>query len=164
MSSVKYMMRQALMQAYIAYSLKEVPVGVIIVKNKLIVAKAYNQVERLNNPLMHAELLAISLACKAIGSKYLDGCDMYVTLEPCHMCSAAISLSRIDKVFYGPNDEKYGGMYSNTGFFYSAQKTYQKPEVYAEIMSSELQQLIKFFFLDMRSLKKDGPNLDLLCQ
>lgn len=149
------MMRQALMQAYIAYLFKEVPVGAVVVRENRIIAKAYNQVKTLNSPLMHAEMLAINLACKAIGSKYLDDCQMYVTLEPCHMCSAAIALARVKKLFYGPADEKYGGMHSNSGFFYMSQKNYKKPEIYAEVMNEQLKQMLQFFFLDMRFYKKD---------
>lgn len=83
-----------------AYNKGEVPVAAVIIKDNKIISKAYNNKETKKNPLMHAEILAITKACKKIGDWRLDGCDMYVTLKPCSMCSAIIEESRINNVFY----------------------------------------------------------------
>lgn len=96
----KYM-KIALKMAELAYIDGDVPVGAIIIKDNKIIAKAYNKREKTKNITDHAELIAIKKACKKIGDWRLNGCTMYVTLEPCAMCKGAISQSRIDKVIYG---------------------------------------------------------------
>ena len=90
----------ALKEAEKAYNSGEVPVGAVIIKNNKIIAKAHNRVEKKKNSTMHAEIIAITKASKKIKNWRLNDCDMYVTLEPCDMCKAAISLSRINKVYY----------------------------------------------------------------
>ena len=101
-------MRQALALAREAMSLGEVPVGAVVVKAGRIVAQAYNLRETLNDPTAHAERVALTLAGRAVGTWRLDGCTLYVTLEPCAMCAGAIVLSRVDRVVYGASDPKAG--------------------------------------------------------
>jgi len=101
-------MRRALLQA--SYGLKEdeVPVGAVIVYKEKIIAQAYNQIERLKDPTAHAEMIAITQAASFLKSKWLTGCALYVTIEPCSMCAGALVLSRIDKVIFGASDPKTG--------------------------------------------------------
>ncbi len=103
----KYM-KIALEEARKALDQDEVPVGAVILKDGIIIAKAYNQVEKEGSVLCHGEILAIKEASKVLGSKFLLGCTLYVTLEPCTMCSGAILNSRIDTLVYGANEEKTG--------------------------------------------------------
>ena len=98
----------ALREAERAFEEGEVPVGAIVVKDKVLVGRGHNQVERLNDPTAHAEILAISAACETVGSKLLDGCTLYVTLEPCPMCAGALVWSRLDRLVFGAFDEKAG--------------------------------------------------------
>ena len=101
-------LNEAYKQAIKAYDIDEVPVGAIIVKDNKIIAKAYNKKEKNNDPLGHCELLAIRKACKKINSWRLIGCDMYVTLEPCMMCLGAIIHAKIENVYYGCKDYRFG--------------------------------------------------------
>ena len=97
-------------QAIKARDIDEVPVGAIIVKDNKVIARAYNLKEKTNDPLGHAEILCIKKACKKVGDWYLKDCELYVTLEPCVMCSGAIINSRIKKVYYGARDLKGGAL------------------------------------------------------
>ena len=96
----------ALKEAKKAYNSGEVPVGAVIIKNNKIIAKAHNMVEKKKNSIMHAEIIAITKASKKIRNWRLNNCDMYVSLEPCDMCKAAILLSRINKVYYSVKKDK----------------------------------------------------------
>ena len=107
-------MEVALDAAKQAYEENEVPVGCIIVKDKHIVAQAHNLMKISKNQTNHAEKLAIDAACQALMTGYLDDCDMYVTIEPCHMCATAISFVRIRRLYIGALDEKSGGIYHNS--------------------------------------------------
>lgn len=105
----KYYMQLALKQAAEAHALGEVPIGAIIVApDGKLLAQAHNLVEQLKDPTAHAEILAIGAACQALGSKYLVGCRLYVTIEPCPMCAGAIRWSRLQRVIYGAGEEKFG--------------------------------------------------------
>jgi len=108
MEKYELYMRRALLQA--SYGLKEdeVPVGAVIVYKEKIIAQAYNQIERLKDPTAHAEMIAITQAASFLKSKWLTGCALYVTIEPCSMCAGALVLSRIDKVIFGASDPKTG--------------------------------------------------------
>ena len=106
-------MKQALISAERAYKHDAVPVGAGIVRDGEIIARGENMVQKKKNPTLHAEIVAINRACKKLGTKFLDGCDIYVSLEPCAMCATAISLSRIQNVFFAATDEKGGGILSN---------------------------------------------------
>jgi len=103
-----YFMQYALREAHNAYEADEVPVGAVIVINNKIIARAYNQVELLKDPTAHAEILAITSACNAIGAKYLPGATLYVTVEPCLMCCGAMYWSKIGHIVYGAKDDKNG--------------------------------------------------------
>lgn len=101
-------MQQALAEAQKAFDREEVPVGAIIVMNNRIIARAHNQVELLNDSTAHAEILALTTAFNFLGSKYLPDATLYVTVEPCLMCSGALYWSKIGKIVYGADDEKNG--------------------------------------------------------
>jgi len=106
--NTEYYMNIALSLAKKAYKKNEVPVGAVIVKDDKIISKAYNKKESKRNPICHAELIAISKACKKLKTWHLDDCILYVTLEPCMMCSGAIEQSRIKKVVYGTENYNCG--------------------------------------------------------
>ncbi|AAC07025.1 nucleoside deaminase [Aquifex aeolicus] len=108
----EYFLKVALREAKRAFEKGEVPVGAIIVKEGEIISKAHNSVEELKDPTAHAEMLAIKEACRRLNTKYLEGCELYVTLEPCIMCSYALVLSRIEKVIFSALDKKHGGVVS----------------------------------------------------
>ena len=108
LSDHEYFMREALKQAQEAYRMGEVPIGALITVGGRIVAKAFNQVETLQDPTAHAELLAITGACSALNSKVLKGCTLYVTLEPCPMCMAALRFARVSEIVFGAADPKGG--------------------------------------------------------
>ena len=101
-------MQQAMREAERAFEEGEVPVGAVVVKDGTLLGRGRNAVERLGDPTAHAEMLAVSAACEAVGSKFLDGCTLYVTLEPCPMCSGALVLARLSRLVFGAFDEKFG--------------------------------------------------------
>jgi tRNA(adenine34) deaminase len=104
----EYFMKQALAEAKQAAAEGEVPVGAVIVCDGRVIARAHNQTERLNDPTAHAEMLAITAATNVLGAKYLTGCTLYVTVEPCVMCAGAIGWSQISTLAYGASDDKKG--------------------------------------------------------
>lgn len=145
----KYMAR-AFMLAEQALDEGEVPVGALVVYQDRIIGKGYNQVERLNDPTAHAEMLALSAACESLGSKYLTGCTLYVTLEPCAMCAGAVSWSKIDRVVFGALDAQAGGCGSR--FNITGNKALNhKPELIHGIMEKDSEYLLKAFFSNKRS-------------
>ena len=101
-------MKQALIEARAAAAEGEVPVGAVVVCNNQIIARAHNQTERLNDPTAHAEMLAITAAVGVLGAKYLAGCSLYVTVEPCVMCAGAIGWSQVSTIVFGATDDKKG--------------------------------------------------------
>ncbi|WP_148277095.1 nucleoside deaminase [Methylocystis sp. SC2] len=132
-------------QARAAAAAGEVPVGAALVRNGEIIAAAGNRTLRDRDPTAHAEMLAIRQACAAIGSERLVDCDLYVTLEPCAMCAAAISFARIRRLYYAASDPKGGAVEHGPRFF--AQPTcHHRPEVYGGIRESEAAQLLRDFF------------------
>ena len=147
-------MNIAITEAKIAAELGEVPIGAVIVDSqKRILSSAHNEVQRSNDPCAHAEIIAIRKACLLIGSKNLLGCSIYTTLEPCAMCAAAISLSRIDSLYYGLNDAKSGAVESGARIFHHAQ-THHKPNVYSGFLEDDIYKLMKTFFSSLRKKKK----------
>lgn len=144
-------MRKALEQAFNAFSLGEVPVGAVIVEraSKEIIALGYNIVEESNNATKHAELVAIERACNILRNKNLKPYDMYVTLEPCSMCAAAISYSRIGRLFYGAVDPKQGAVESNFRYF-TQSACLHRPEIYSGILAEESSALLREFFQNLR--------------
>lgn len=106
----QYYMQIALKEAYKALKHNEVPVGAVIVKNGKIIAKAYNKREKTNDVTKHAEIIAISKACRKLKNWRLEGCTIYVTMEPCMMCCGAIEQSRISKIVYGAKNDNFGNL------------------------------------------------------
>lgn len=104
----EYFMRQAYLEAQKAFELGEIPVGAVVVVNQQVIARAHNLTERLHDVTAHAEIQAITAAAEFLGGKYLKGCTLYVTLEPCVMCAGALYWSQIDKVVFAARDEKRG--------------------------------------------------------
>jgi len=105
-----YFMKKALDEAKLAFDSGEIPVGAVVVCNNTVIAKTHNQVEVLNDITAHAEILAITAASNYLGSKYLDDCTMYVSLEPCPMCAGAIKWARLGRLVYAASDDKGGFM------------------------------------------------------
>jgi tRNA(adenine34) deaminase len=101
-------MKRALQEAERAFDAGEVPVGALVVRDDVIVGRGYNQVERLNDPTAHAEMIAITAACETVGDKFLTDCTLYVTLEPCPMCAGAMVWARLGRLVFGAFDEKAG--------------------------------------------------------
>ncbi len=139
----------ALGEARAAAERGEVPVGAVIVKDGVILAQAGNRVRGDNDPTAHAEMLAIRLACAALGDDRLAGADLYVTLEPCAMCAGAISAARIARLYYGASDMKSGGVAGGARVFSHAQ-CHHKPEVYDGIGAEAAEELLVGFFAKLR--------------
>ena len=142
-------MAKAVMLAEQAFEEDEVPVGAIIVRNNIIVGKGYNQVERLNDPTAHAEMLAISAACDTLEEKYLSECILYVTLEPCPMCAGGLVWSKIGTIVYGASDAKAGACGSAFNITQSDHLNH-KPEVIQGILEADCEYLLKAFFSSKR--------------
>lgn len=142
-------MSQALREAEKAYSLGETPIGAVVVKDGRIISRAHNLRETGKNALYHAEILAIDAACKALGGWRLHECDLYVTLEPCVMCSGAIVQARIKNLYYGADDPK-GGAVSSIAQIPSLDKLCHRPNAEGGIMAEECSEILKKFFRDLR--------------
>ena len=143
------LMRAALDEAKIAADLGEVPVGAVVAKDGQIVARAHNLRESGKNATYHAELMAIDAACKALGGWRLWQCELFVTLEPCPMCSGAIINSRLKRVVYGARDPKAGCCGSVTDLF--AMPFNHHPVVESGLRAEEAQALLQAFFKDLRA-------------
>ncbi|MCV2868087.1 nucleoside deaminase [Defluviimonas sp. WL0002] len=143
-------MERALEQARAAGLRGEVPVGAVVVApNGRVVAAAGNRTRELCDPTAHAEILVLRAACAAAGSERLSGHDLYVTLEPCPMCAAAISFARIARVYYGADDPKSGGVAHGARVFAHPQ-CHHAPEVYDGIGATEASRLLRDFFAERR--------------
>lgn len=138
-------MQIALDEARAAQARGEVPVGAVIVRAGEVIAQAGNRTLAEHDPTAHAELLAIRQAAAMLGSERLTDCDLYVTLEPCAMCAAAISFARIRRLYYGASDAK-GGAVENGVRFFSSPACHHRPEVYGGLSESESGELLKEFF------------------
>ena len=138
-------MDDALAEARGAEAAGEVPVGAVIVRDGAVIARAGNRTLRDRDPTAHCEMLAIRQAAAALGSERLTDCDLYVTLEPCAMCAAAISFARIRRLYYGAADPK-GGAVENGVRFFASPTCHHRPEVYSGINESEAAALLKEFF------------------
>ncbi len=139
-----FFMKQALREAEKAYEAGEVPVGAVVVCQNQIIARGYNQTEQLNDVTAHAEIIALTAAANYLGSKYLDDCTLYVTLEPCVMCAGALAWAQLDRLVYGAPDDKRG--------FMRFGKTLLHPKTKLEygILSEECSSLLKAFFKTKR--------------
>jgi tRNA(adenine34) deaminase len=142
-------MQIAMDEARAAGARGEVPVGAVVVRDGEMLALAGNRTLADRDPTAHAELLAVRDAAKKLGSERLTGCDLYVTLEPCAMCAAALSFARIRRLYYGAADPK-GGAVDNGVRFFSAPTCHHRPEVYGGIGESEAGELLKDFFAARR--------------
>ena len=142
-------MEQALNEAKSAALRGEVPVGAVVVFGGQVVARAGNRTRELCDPTAHAEVLAIRAACAALGGERLTGHDLYVTLEPCPMCAAAIAAARIGRLYYGASDPKSGGVAQGARVF-SHPQCHHVPEVYDGIGALEAEALLKAFFAERR--------------
>ncbi len=141
----EYFMRQALIEAHKAFDLDEVPVGAVVVANHKIIARAHNLTEKLNDVTAHAEIQAITAASEFLGGKYLIGCTLYVTLEPCVMCGGALYWSQIDKVVFAARDEKRGASKISDSIYHP------KTLVTNGLLAEESTRLLKDFFSKKRS-------------
>jgi tRNA(adenine34) deaminase len=138
-------MDDALSEARAANAAGEVPVGCVIVRTGKIIARAGNRTLTDRDPTAHAEMLAVREAARALGSERLTDCDLYVTLEPCAMCAAALSFARIRRLYYGAADPK-GGAVDNGVRFFAAPTCHHRPEVYGGIGESQAAGLLREFF------------------
>lgn len=151
-------MQRAIELAGKAYSVGEVPIGAVVVsrrKNKFgeIVGEGFNNRESENNPVGHAEIIAIQKASITLNDWRLSGCDLYVTLEPCPMCCGAVINSRIERLYFGAFDEKAGSVYSVQEMFRFPYN--HKPEIYAGIMEDECSVILSDFFRKLRKKSFD---------
>ena len=143
-------MQMALKEARAAAERGEVPVGCVIVRGGEVLARAGNRTLANRDPTAHAESLAIRQAAAALASERLADCDLYVTLEPCAMCAAAMSFARIRRLYFGASDPK-GGAVENGVRFFSAATCHHRPEVYGGINESECAALLRDFFAARRA-------------
>ena len=139
-----YFMGEALREARKAEAAGEIPVGAVVVCNDTVIARAHNQTEMLHDVTAHAEMLAITAAGEHLGAKYLTGCTLFVTLEPCVMCAGALGWSQLERIVYGAGDEKRG--FERLG----RTMLHPKTEVTAGVRSEECSELVKEFFKKKR--------------
>jgi tRNA(adenine34) deaminase len=143
----EYFMKEALKEASKAYDLEEVPVGAVIVNRDRIIARAHNMTQQLQDVTAHAEMIAITSASNYLGAKYLTDCTLFVTIEPCVMCAAALKWAQLDRIVYGAADPREG--YSRI----RPSVLHPKTRVLPGIMEEEASRMMKQFFLKRRDLK-----------
>ena len=146
MYSNAYFMKQALREAQLAFDAGEVPVGALVVINNKIIARGHNEVEKLNDPTAHAEIIALTSAFNFLGAKYLTDATLYVTVEPCLMCAGAMYWSKISNIVWGADDEKNG----HRRITKKESPFHQKAEITKGILKEECAQLMKDFFKQKR--------------
>ena len=149
-------MNQAIILAKRAFAHDDVPIGAVIVRDGKIIARGENMVQLKKNPTLHAEIVAINRACRKLGAKFLDDCDIYVSLEPCAMCATAISFARIKNIYFAAKDEKGGGITANARVFENDKhlwkpRVHQMPE-YATASA----ELLRDFFKLRRTTNKNS--------
>ncbi|KMY55933.1 adenosine deaminase [Bacillus sp. FJAT-27231] len=150
----EFYMKLAIEEAKKAESLGEVPIGAVVVLNGEVIASAYNLRETTQNAITHAELLAIEKACQKVGSWRLEEAELYVTLEPCPMCSGAIILSRIERVIYGAKDPKAGCAGTLMNLLEDSRFNHQS-EVVSGVLEEECSNMLSNFFRELRKKKKE---------
>ncbi len=148
-------MNQAFILAKKALTHDDVPIGAVIVQNGKIIARGENRVQKSKNPTLHAEIVAISNACKKLGQKFLDGCDLYVTLEPCAMCATAISFARIKNIYFAATDEKGGGITANTRVFENDKHLWKPNIIQMPEFAEQSAKMLRDFFKQQRQNKKE---------
>ena len=139
----EYFMKRALQEAELAFEKDEIPVGAVIVIDNKVIARGHNLTEMLNDVTAHAEMQAITAAANFLGGKYLTGCTLYVTLEPCQMCAGALYWSQISKIVFGASDE-------NRGFEKMGTQLHPKTTVVRGVLAEEASELMKRFFAKKR--------------
>ena len=142
-------MRLALDAAKVGAAEGEVPIGAVLVKDGQVIATAHNRPRALHDPTAHAEILAIRTAAAAFGSERLEGCELWVTLEPCAMCAGAIAHARIARVYYAAPDPK-GGAVEHGARVFDQPQCLHRPEVYSGMGEADSAQLLRGFFRDRR--------------
>ncbi len=142
-------MELALEEASAAAEREEVPIGAVLVLDGKVIARSGNQTRALNDPTAHAEIAVIRMACEALGQERLPGADLYVTLEPCTMCAAAISFARIRRLYYGAEDPKGGAVDSGVRFF-NQPTCHHAPDVYSGLAERESAEILRLFFQQKR--------------
>jgi len=142
----EYYMKLALKEAEKAFAEDEVPVGAIVVMNNKVISRGYNMVEKLNDPTAHAEIIALTSAFNALGSKYLPDATLYVTVEPCLMCAGALHWSKVGRIVWGASDVKNG----HQVYTEDRNPFHPKTQVYAGVMAEEAATLMKAFFRQRR--------------
>jgi tRNA(adenine34) deaminase len=152
-STHEHFMRLALQQAAAAASQGEVPVGAVIVRDHLVIAEAYNQREQLHDPTAHAERIAITQAAAVIGDWRLEGCTLYVTLEPCPMCAGAILQARLPVVVFGATDPKAGAVQTLYRLL-TDERLNHRVQVHAGVCAAECGEILTQFFGQQRALGK----------
>ena len=139
----EYFMKKALQEAEIAFEKGEIPVGALIVIDNKVIARSHNLTELLHDVTAHAEMQSITAAANYLGGKYLVGCTLYVTLEPCQMCAGALYWSQISKIVYGASDE-------NRGFVKMGTQLHPKTTIMKGVLANEASELMKRFFVERR--------------
>ena len=148
-------MNQAFILAKKAQLHDDVPIGAVIVQNGKIIARGENRVQKSKNPTLHAEIVAINKACKKLNQKFLDGCDLYVTLEPCAMCATAISFARIKNIYFAATDEKGGGITSNAKVFVNDKHLWKPNIIQMSEYADKSAEMLRDFFKQQRKSKKE---------
>jgi tRNA(adenine34) deaminase len=151
----EYFMKEALKEAKKAKEIAEVPIGAVIVKDKKVIARGYNQRETTNRAITHAEILAIEEANQVLGNWRLEDCALFVTVEPCVMCSGAIVMSRIPYVYYGASDYK-GGTAGTLMNLLEEEAFNHQATVEAGVLKEECSQLLTSFFKELREKRKEN--------
>lgn len=140
-----YFMKKALQEAELAFEKGEVPVGAVVVVDNRIIARGHNLTETLNDVTAHAEMQAITAAANFLGGKYLKGCTLYVTLEPCQMCAGALYWAQVSNIVYGARDEERGCIALNT-------QLHPKTVIRGGVLEAEASALLRRFFTERRNL------------
>lgn len=139
---MKNYMEEALKEAKKALKHGDVPIGAVIVKNNKIIARSHNKKELKKNVTMHAEIIALEKACKKLKSWHLDGCEIYITVEPCTMCYGAIEQSRIKKIIYGVKNDKFG--------YFNRKQTLNNISVTSGLLKDDCEKMLRDFFIKKR--------------
>ena len=147
-------MNQAFLLAKRALLHNDVPIGAVIVHDGKIIARGENRVQKSKNPTLHAEIVAINRACKKLNQKFLDDCDIYVTLEPCAMCATAISFARIKNIYFAATDEKGGGITSNAHIFETDKHLWKPNIIQMPEYADQSAKMLRDFFQKQRTNKK----------
>lgn len=150
-------MLEAIKEAKKAQEIDEVPIGAVVVKDGKVIARAHNLRQTRQIATAHAEILAIEKACRKLNTWRLEGCTLYVTLEPCPMCAGATILSRIETVVFGAYDPK-GGSFGTSVDFTTIKAFNHRPVVFAGVLEEECATLLKEFFILKRNKNQNGPS------